>query len=144
MINISRKTLEPLKLRKTLEPLKHAKPMGSSRPLKPHRPLEPLKPHRPSKSGRAVKSLKSEISTKIYLHSSSTSLYRNTYKKFNSIVGPKTLPSDNFVLSQSHFATLAKNWNIKTNARTIDKLYNTIEPNAINIRYNTMVSGLIN
>ena len=51
---------------------------------------------------------------------------------------------ENFFLSKPQFALVAKNWNIETNKKTIDKLYNTIEPNATRISYNQLVTKLVN
>ena len=91
-----------------------------------------------------IKSLKQEISNKIYSHSSSTSLYRRTYNEFNKTIDPYTIRDENFFLSKPQFAMVAKNWNIETNSKTIDKLYNTIKPNASRISYNQLVTKLVN
>ena len=91
-----------------------------------------------------TKTLKREISDKIYSHSSSTSLYRNTYNEFNKTIDPYKMRDENFFLSKPQFALVAKNWNIETNRKTIDKLYDTIKPNATRISYNQLVTKLVN
>ena len=91
-----------------------------------------------------IKSLKKEISTKMYLYSRSNSLYRHTYNEFNKTIDPYTIRDDNFLLTKSQFADVAKNWNIKTNNETINNLYDTIEPNVDKISYNQLINKLIN
>jgi len=91
-----------------------------------------------------TKTLKREISNKIYSHSTSSSLYRRTYNEFNKTIDPYKIRDENFFLSKPQFALVAKNWNIDTNKKTIDKLYNTIQPNANRISYDKLITKLVN
>ena len=91
-----------------------------------------------------IESLKKEISNKMYIHSTSTSLYRKSYNTFNNTIDITIIQDENFLLSRSQFAEVAKRWNIKTNEKTINKLFNIIEPNADKIRYNQLVAELVN
>ena len=90
-----------------------------------------------------IKSLKKEISNKMYLYSSSNSLYRKTYSEFNKTMNPNNLRDKNFFISKPQFAMVARNWNVPTNNNTINELYDTIQPNATHLKYNELVTRLL-
>ena len=66
------------------------------------------------------------------------------YNEFNKTIDPYNIRDENFLLSKQQFALMAKNWNIDTTSETIDKLYNTIQPNANRISYNKLITKLVN